>query len=647
MSEDRKDFPLLHVYSQATARSPLKIAANTTGLRALIDTAMVALRTAEGIAAIVEQEAKTELFCNDAEAYEFTIGCDDSNHAWDSWQLPYPQEQSTQEPRVKVSPKILEKASRLFNASLTDIFNELLQNSRRSGASKVDIALVKSESETWIELADDGCGIFKDGVGVVLGESGWDETTRSSEDPAGMGIFSLAHRGATLESNGYRASLTEAQFCGREGYAVEECDRACGTKISFPLKPTEVERVEAAVKECSCYYPILVSFNGKEIDRREFLASAAYTQDWQGLKIGVTHPYKGNKINFYGLVIERGLPSVSEVGSCKSYEVRIEVVNAPDLKLVLPARKEVVQNKFFEELKLACCRVIYSYIATLESHTLSFEHWSRATNWGIVLPQAVRQLELYQPRRADGEREWWQNEPVISNDAIAVFVELDPPEAQVFWRAWEGASLPYTLYRAEPLFDGYEWYDALPRVSGVSLIAEVDGKRELVETAVESGAVGNAKRCDRVIAICTVVRPDGSQEQLELETDVAFWRDERWYNDDWEDVTVVLAKTSKIEPWELSNLLSAAYFNPSDDVEADSHYTQRENFQAEANQLACQLLCSKDEALIERLRCEVKRHLSWLLPNDRTVHISIDRSVNIHLGDVAENEITSERSLQA
>ena len=41
--------------------------------------------------------------------------------------------------RAQVSPKILEKAPRFFNGTFSDIFNELLQNARRAGATRVDI----------------------------------------------------------------------------------------------------------------------------------------------------------------------------------------------------------------------------------------------------------------------------------------------------------------------------------------------------------------------------------------------------------------------------------------------------------------------------------------------------------------------------
>jgi hypothetical protein len=44
--------------------------------------------------------------------------------------------------QAQVSSSTLSKVSRLFNASLTDCLNELLQNARRAGASAVKITLL-------------------------------------------------------------------------------------------------------------------------------------------------------------------------------------------------------------------------------------------------------------------------------------------------------------------------------------------------------------------------------------------------------------------------------------------------------------------------------------------------------------------------
>ena len=58
--------------------------------------------------------------------------------------------------QAQVSQATLSKVSRLFNASLTDCFNELLQNARRAGASVVIVTLTRDRQ---LVIADDGVGI--------------------------------------------------------------------------------------------------------------------------------------------------------------------------------------------------------------------------------------------------------------------------------------------------------------------------------------------------------------------------------------------------------------------------------------------------------------------------------------------------------
>ncbi|WP_204336359.1 ATP-binding protein, partial [Proteus mirabilis] len=63
---------------------------------------------------------------------------------------------------------------------------ELIQNSRRAGASMVDIRL-EGKSLTVI---DDGQGVQDFQKLFTIAESGWDAQTQSLENPFGMGFTS-------------------------------------------------------------------------------------------------------------------------------------------------------------------------------------------------------------------------------------------------------------------------------------------------------------------------------------------------------------------------------------------------------------------------------------------------------------------------
>ena len=94
-----------------------------------------------------------------------------------------------------------------------------------------------------------------------------------------------------------------------------------------------------------------------------------------------------------------------------------------------------------------------------------------------------------------------------------------------------------------------------------------------------------------------------------------------------------------MQPFELASLIYSAFFCYSDDAEANSWETQRDDFQLEANRIATRLLCSEDEATIDAIKDMVCRHVRWIAPRDRPVTITIDRSgISVSLADPERKE---------
>lgn len=103
--------------------------------------------------------------------------------------------------QTSVSQHAISKVTRLFNGSLSDILNEMLQNSRRAGALKVEIETSDVVDNFYtLTIKDDGKGIADPSVILRFGDSDWNKDIKESEDPAGMGVFSLAGRNVTVSS---------------------------------------------------------------------------------------------------------------------------------------------------------------------------------------------------------------------------------------------------------------------------------------------------------------------------------------------------------------------------------------------------------------------------------------------------------------
>jgi hypothetical protein len=517
--------------------------------------------------------------------------------------------------RVGINPKLLEKARNFFNASLTDILNELLQNARRAGATCVTITFNPTAGTLTVE--DDGSGIFRDGIVIDLGGSGWDGATQESEDPAGCGLFSLASRTCTIESCGKKVALDERKFCGQQDVAIERGAEIRGTRISFPLTEVEARSYRAIAEACALYYPLPVLLDGEQLPRKDFLAAALYRHAWAGLVLGVVETNWKNQINFHGLIVDTYLPSIQWRWD-RTLTVWVEVSDCPALQLVLPARKEVVRDQFFDELQQECRRAIYRYIAQQCAsgipHRLPYDDWFRAKELGIELPEAEPTLEAWMPATANPD-DWESAEELPVGEGTVVFdAVLEPPDAQAFWWGFENAAVPYRLAAPRDKYRGYSWYGSLSRLAEVSFAMQF-GERAL--TPEEAAREGRDLRPDAIALTATIAHPDGASETAPFTTDVAFFADEGFHWSYLEGATLFVAAGSTIDADELVELLERSFFSPSDDSDADSWTTQAEDFREEAAARAHRLLSCEETARQERIRLVVERHLRWLLPRER------------------------------
>ena len=99
--------------------------------------------------------------------------------------------------RAVVHEAAISKVSRFFDATTEQIISELLQNARRANASRVDIT---TRYDRTVTISDNGHGIADPATLLSFGQSDWSVETARAEDPAGMGIFSLARRRTRIAS---------------------------------------------------------------------------------------------------------------------------------------------------------------------------------------------------------------------------------------------------------------------------------------------------------------------------------------------------------------------------------------------------------------------------------------------------------------
>ena len=143
--------------------------------------------------------------------------------------------------RAKVDPGAVSRMAELFSARTTQVINEVLQNARRSGASKVEL---RTSPAGTLTITDDGCGIAEPAILLAFGESGWNRTITLGEKAAGMGLYALARcrptirsRTAANQDHGWETVLDEPHFRGSEAARVfpsEAAPRPHGTTVVLP-----------------------------------------------------------------------------------------------------------------------------------------------------------------------------------------------------------------------------------------------------------------------------------------------------------------------------------------------------------------------------------------------------------------------------
>ena len=290
-----------------------------------------------------------------------------------------------------VSERLLQKADRLFTGTLDGRIIEILQNARRAGATEVRI----SNKDGLITVQDNGSGIEDFQKLLDLGGSGWDEKLEAGEDPAGVGLFSLAPKKVTIISGSRKTVIDKDGWTGKLVEVTENAEAVTGTILKFrDEKPWDMNTVE----KHAVFAGIKVIVDGKYCHAMPFCSGEAVHYENPGCRIEVakevskyhrdwtTTWYHGRVlVNFHGQIVQIDhWPSKNRPG----LTILVDIADQTDIRLMLPARTRLVENTAFEQLKVAIELEYYKYFQKQKTHTLYYQEYLRAKELGIELPEA-------------------------------------------------------------------------------------------------------------------------------------------------------------------------------------------------------------------------------------------------------------------
>ena len=522
---------------------------------------------------------------------------------------------------AKVSERLLTKASRLFTGTLDGRIIEILQNARRAGATEVRI----SNKDGLITVQDNGSGIEDFQKLLDLGGSGWDEKLEAGEDPAGVGLFSLAPRKVTIISGNRKTVIDKDGWTGKPVEVIENAETVAGTILKFrDEKPWDMELVE----KHAVFAGIRVIVDGKYCHQMPFCSSEAVHYENPGCKIEATKEiskyhsqwtsnwYHGRVlVNFHGQVVQVDhWPSKSRPG----ITILVDIADQTDIRLMLPARTRLVENQAFEQLKAAIELEYYKYFQKQKTHTLYYEEYLRAKELGIELPEAEPQFKA--------GLVWGEyNEPVEVvmpkdfklEDCYLCFnkdLKDETAEANVHLLSALGefSGKPFVPITIDNGYMGYSW-TKLPKVTKV----EVSKGKEKLRHSINCSEIACFDKL-----IITVQTSDGKKFSSDVDMTVMTESPRGKYR--WVDETVCVTKNAR-------DYLSSEniWFHIGGfDLEGDSYDTQLYYFEKELDEFWNELI-----GPYETVRQQLIKELYPLYNKWRKITILEDSSLEILFKD--------------
>ena len=538
--------------------------------------------------------------------------------------------------RAIIHQDAISRVSRFFNATVTDCINEILQNARRAEATQVDIKIDGRE----ITVYDNGYGVEDPASLLAFGHSQWNQETRVNEDPAGMGVYSLATKKDVVitsrprhgDQTPWRVYLNENHFRGLLHATVETVDNdeevLYGTTVSFVNEYNYINQDE--IRRCLKYYPVPTTLNGKEAETEEFLHEAVRINEWQGLQIGVfkTHSiYTSSEANFHGIVVGDSKINRIDTG-LNTWYVKLNIIKSPELELTLPSRKEIVQNDFFHRMNQECLRQIFLAIAADDGQNhISAEDRKKAGEMGIDIPESPQELRRWHPRYLEyspNNKDPNQPRVPVSMNTMLVDYYMDNENSQVMMRAASLSGRNHDLRRTDRNMEGYPWYDQLDHIKGIRMtVVPSEGDEPITINPSQNAYINNPypERVHAITVTLHIQEHDGTYRFVELPTDLAF-ASSSYNRQENEPVVALITNNSRITSAQLADIMADTFI----DVKHGSTTPQSVQWKEQAEELrtqASRMILNPVEATKENVEHFLGREMANIVPEDQEVTIRV------------------------
>ena len=532
---------------------------------------------------------------------------------------------------ARVDDNAIERVTRFFNARLGSILGELFQNARRAGATEIDVRTTM----TGIEVSDNGHGIAEPSVVLAFGRSEWDGLDQ--EDPAGMGCYSLARHTATITSRtadqpkAWRATLKPCHYRGEKSATVlmVEEETAVGTRVAVQSdEPHPDELAQTAAR----FLPVPVRINGKPARQIPFLeqwdiAGVDHHNDVSfAVRTGMHRGTPCLRVNFHGHIVDDNTRVPNVVAIAKDWYAEVDVHACPGLELVLPARREVVQNPFLKTLLDRMRTAIYREMAA-QSPPIAVPYWTweEAQEAGIPLPVSPARLSYWRAAPADWTGTWTEPEPQaigpVPADAIIVSAELGHGAQAMLQHAVGETGIADRLVGEDKRYKGFPWYDELPRLTSIAVEIQENG----TVTSLDSGP-NESRQVDAIWLVATVEQPDQKESSWRIGTDAAIGSMEPTNVD---TAGIVLQRGFQSDIVDIEDMVERGLFEPNEDYD-ESTTTQNSEFRKDL-QIEMAKALGGAEAATEKALRQALNSTTIQIPSGRQAKLTISESGRVKI----------------
>jgi hypothetical protein len=261
---------------------------------------------------------------------------------------------------------------------------------------------------------------------------------------------------------------------------------------------------------------------------------------------------------------------------------RFNVLEVGRVKLQLPDRHAIVQDERFREFERKARAAAYRFFLSEERHLLPFTQWKEGQMLGVVLPEAGPLLKTWHAEPADDGLDPFfglKEQELLATVDDVLLVDFGLENQHSLEAALKPDSLQgRQLYMADAQYQGYAWYDALPRLTSAEVVVD--------EVPYGDWQEQSLPRPERIEIVVSIIQARQADEIVRLAASIHVVEgDDLYYSDS--SAPFVAVRNSpwdndKLDgPFDIVDFLFHATFLPSDDAGADSWDTQQEYHQGQ------------------------------------------------------------------